>query len=338
MPDEQKIENIPVEIREASAVNFENGLRLQGIPESEIVKRSNEWRREWKLPTLAEKSFIEEIRTWIQQSAGEFQNKDLMFELDIPKNKKGQVSVYLNRFAAQGFIRRARGNYGRWRRIEKDIMSLDFVQADVKSCDITMPLAVDKLIKLRPGDIAIVAGSTDAGKTAFLFNIIADNQHRYDIHYFNSEMSPGELRERLELFDDMPFSDWNFKAYKRNRDFEDVIVPGPGKLNIIDYIELYEDFYRIGEIISNIWEELHGAIGIIALQKNPGQKVARGGWGSADKSRLYLSMESGSIEIIKGKNWATKQNPDGLVRHFKLVNGCKFIPQDEWNLSGKSQH
>ena len=279
-----------------------------------------------------ERNLTQEMREWIEQSTDVFQNRDIITELDIPRDKKGQVSVYLARFYEEKLIRKVRGGYGHWRRIERDIIPLDFNEAENDTLSgFVLPLGTHNLTRTRPGDIIINTGNTNAGKTAFNINFIANNMDKFEIHYFNSEMSAGELRERLELLKDVPFSSWNFKAYSRDRDFEDVIVPGKGVINIIDYIELHENFYQISGIISNIWNELNGAIGLITLQKNPGVKVAKGGWGSAEKARLYLSMEHNSIEIVKAKNWATKRNPNGLKRDFKLVNGCTFISQNEWH-------
>jgi len=36
------------------------------------------------------------------------------------------------------------------------------------------------------------------------------------------------------------------------------------------------------------------------------------------------------IKIVDAKNWKTDQNPRGMFRHYKLVNGAKFLPEGSW--------
>jgi len=62
------------------------------------------------------------------------------------------------------------------------------------------------------------------------------------------------------------------------------------------------------------------------LQKKAGEELGRGGAFSLEKARLYLSMDSGELKVVKAKNWALPgENPNGRVFHFKLVDGCKFL-------------
>jgi hypothetical protein len=44
-----------------------------------------------------------------------------------------------------------------------------------------------------------------------------------------------------------------------------------------------------------------------------------------------MTMGAGKLTIVKAKNWAdVAVNPNGLVRDFKLVNGCRFIIDKDW--------
>ena len=91
-----------------------------------------------------------------------------------------------------------------------------------------------------PKNIIIVAGATNAGKTALLLNVVRMNMDRYEVIYFSSEMGEQELRLRLEKFG-QALNSWKFKPIERPTRFSDVIVPDA--INIIDYLELTEDFY-----------------------------------------------------------------------------------------------
>ena len=136
-------------------------------------------------------------------------------------------------------------------------------------------------------------------------------------------MGAEELRLRLEKFE-LPLSDWKFKPYERASNFGDAIVPDA--VNIVDYLELTDNFYQVGGQLKAIFDRLTTGIAIIAIQKKAGIDMGRGAEFSLEKARLYLSMDSGELKIIKGKNWAQPgQNPNGKVFTFKLVNGANFI-------------
>lgn len=43
-------------------------------------------------------------------------------------------------------------------------------------------------------------------------------------------------------------------------------------------------------------------------------------------NRLYINMEYGRAKIVKGKNWRTMENPNGMMIDFKIVSGWKILP------------
>jgi hypothetical protein len=116
--------------------------------------------------------------------------------------------------------------------------------------------------------------------------------------------------------------------------FADVIVPG--KVNIIDYIQVNDSFWLISKDLDEIWQRLAGGLAIIALQKGPGQELGRGGSFSLEKPRLYLTLSrspdyiGGIAKIIKAKNWKTACNPNGRTMRYKIVNGARFIYSGTW--------
>jgi len=65
---------------------------------------------------------------------------------------------------------------------------------------------------------------------------------------------------------------------------------------------------------------------LITVQKKQGATLGRGAEFSAEKPRLYLSLDTGKLTIVKGKNWAQPGvNPNGLKFSFQLVDGYKFV-------------
>jgi len=281
---------------------------------------------------LDTKSEIDQMREWIQTVTGIFTNRQLMEEVNIPFERKAQVSTNLNRLVDEGLIIRAGGQYGIWRRLEEELQRMSLKSRKKRLFDIKLPFGLNEMVEIRRGNIIAIAGMVDAGKTSLLLNIAADNMYKHKVHYFSSEMPEDELYDRMSLFTDVPNEDWDkhINAYARTKDFADVIRPGEGNINIVDYLELSDEYYKVAGYMTEIFEKLNGAIAIIGLQKNPGVDIAKGGWGSAEKARLYLSIEAGVLKIIKGKNWAGKINPKGLEMTFKLRYGAEFEQTSAW--------
>jgi hypothetical protein len=129
----------------------------------------------------------------------------------------------------------------------------------------------------------------------------------------------------------MDVFDWKFQAMPRSSNFQDVIKQGPGVLNIIDFMEIYTNFWEIAGMLAQIHDRLNGAIAIIAIQKQRGRETARGGDFTLEKPRLYISIENGVAKIIKAKNWKTEKNPNRLQLNFKLAQGGKFYVERDWH-------
>ena len=321
---------------EEASRNYEEFIRLTqpNWTEKEIRSTVDDHRvKNLGLPPLEEANLTQKIRDWIETTKGEFQTRDVFEELNIPREQKAQVSKILTRLISEDLIERTGRRTGCFRRIERDLVRMDIFKVETKLVNITLPFGIDEMVKIMPGNVIVVAGAKDAGKTAFLLNIVADNLGKFDVHYFNSEMGEGELKARLQLFDDIPFSEWGkVNFYPRDENFADVVRPREGNLNIIDFLEIYEDFWIVKKRIAEIWRKLEGAIAIIALQKPQGRDMAFGGEGSIEKARLALAMEKGKLKIVSGKNWKTNENPIGKVIKFKLAAGCKFVETDAWSL------
>jgi hypothetical protein len=262
-------------------------------------------------------------------SSGSFLTPDVYKRLQVTsrQDKKNVVHVLL-RFKSEGLIERCGDKDGCYRRIENQCEEIDFLNPSCQAIDLKYPLGIERYIITLPKNVMVIAGSKDAGKTAYLLNLVRLNMNQFSIHYFSSEMGRIELRRRLEKFD-LPVEAWTFKPKERSANFANVIQPDD--INVIDYLEVSEDFYRVGGMLREIYEKLNQGIAIVALQKNKGRDTGVGGERSLEKPRLYLSLENGKAKIIVGKNWASEVNPVGLQLDFKLTKGCKFIIEEGWH-------
>jgi hypothetical protein len=215
--------------------------------------------------------------------------------------------------------------------VNLDMKEIDFINADDEPSNVWLPFGLNKKVELYQNSVVIIAGAPNSGKTALMLNMVRENMSRFNVNYFNSEMSAGELKVRLNKFDHIGLDQWDFKAYERAGDFHDVIKPGPENLNIIDFLECHEEFFKMGKMIKDIHDSLNGSVAIIAIQKNPGTDVGLGGFRSLEVTRLALAIDFGRIKIVKAKNFSGESNPNGLVTNFKIIHGSQLVEQGDWH-------
>ena len=275
----------------------------------------------------------EQIKAWILDSPGEFTVKDLDYDLGFQKpEQRTQRTKILEKFVAEKIVSREGKRRGVYRPYHKDLEPMDYINVKDNFLPVWLPMGLHQMVGIMPGNIIILAGEPNAGKTAVMLNIIKSNMNNFNVHYFNSEMGEGELKNRLSKFDDVSLNQWKFNAYSRDTDFADVVFTGERSLNIIDFLEVHDDFYLVGEKIKQIHCALKGGVAIIAIQKNKGSEFAVGGNRTMEKARLVVNVEPGKFKITKAKNFINpKLNPNGLMCDWKLVNGCRFVMQgSDW--------
>lgn len=279
-----------------------------------------------------ERNLAQEVDDWILTSNGLFLSSDVAKDLQLSSREdRKNLSKILARRCDDGALERSGNKNGCFRRVIREIEKMDFLNAPAETVDIKLPFNIHEKVEIMPGNIILIMGEVNSGKTAFCLNIIKENMRKFEIHYFNSEMGGSELKKRLLKFNDIQLNDWNFEGIEQSDNFADVVKPGRGKINIIDFLEIYKDFYEIGGRIAEIHKKLKGAIAIIAIQKNKGLDVGLGGYRSLEKPRLALAMSPGKLKIVKAKNWRTQENPNGLQVDFKLVQGCVLIQDGSWH-------
>jgi hypothetical protein len=270
------------------------------------------------------------VDQFIEQATGIFAVSEICQWADLKtREQKQAVSQALLRRIKSLRIERAGGRHGHYRRVERECPQIDYLSASTEPVNIWLAFGLNELVSVMPGNTILVAGEQNSGKTAFNLNVIRQNQDRFEIHYFNSEMGASELRKRLAEFE-VPLSSWKFHAWERQENFGDVIRPGEGIINIIDFLEVHDNFYLVGQMLAQIHAKLHGALAIVSLQKNVGTDIGLGGGRTLEKPRIALALSPGRVKITKAKNWASNRNPNGLVREFKLVNGCRIMETSDW--------
>lgn len=293
------------------------------------------------------RNITDDVRDYAKDAEGEFSLAQMFSTLNIlSKEEKDLGRHAIKSLAKDGIIEATGKKTGIYRKIQSDMEIINWQTADEKEYPIDFPLGLSSLVKLYPGNIAVLAGASNVGKTSFMLETIRLNQKQHKVFYFNSEMGASELKIRLNQFpeDMIKWNPWEFTAIERSSNFADVIQPDA--LNIIDFMEVYDEFYKIGAWIRDVHNKLKSGVAIIAIQKkastkNFNQQFGRGGELTLEKPRLYLSMDRGRLEIVKAKIWRNHEtNPNGLIRTFNLVNGCKFIPLkgNVWHKEGDEKY
>lgn len=199
---------------------------------------------------------------------------------------------------------------------------------------VDLPIGLSKRVVISPGNICVVAGSKSSGKTAMLLNIAYLNQYNYEVVYLNSEMHETEMKKRMKKF--APLKDWKITGHKRHGDFADYIEPNKKKIYIVDYLEIHDNFFEVATPIRKIHEKLGDSICFIGLQMKAGAELGRGGDFSAEKARLYLSMDyrpeerRTMITIYDAKEpRPPHDNVRGQSRAVKIVDGYRLSPEDD---------
>ena len=285
------------------------------------------------MPKLLTQALIEQ---WISLVKGKFNVREIWAEVGIesPEGKQ-HLRVILSRIEAKGIISGNGG--GGYRRLDIEAPIIAWQAADPnKVVLLRFPFSEHEFVKIYPKSIIIIAGSKNAGKTAYLYNFISLNMSQFKIDLFNSETSPEQMQDRfspLNIPDPAPFN-----VYERYDNFADVIHPD--RISVIDYLDLNSEIYLVGAEIDAIFRKLKQGVAVIGLQKPPpnviftksGAKkvierdLAYGGGFTAKRAVLYITMGANRLKILYVKSpKQPKINPNNMTWTFNIAeDGIHF--------------
>lgn len=270
------------------------------------------------------------VARWVSMSSGEFCIADVYRDMGIVRAEdKDACQRDIQYLVFKGEIELCGKRSGWYRKRDTQLEIIDLNVEESPALDLWLPFGLHRMCYVQPRNIIMIAGETNAGKTGLLFNFCFMNRFKHKVRYLSSEMTPNEIKDRIKRFG-IPQTDWDkFTTFvQRSGNFHDAI--DPDGINIIDFLEVYEDFSKIGSDIKKIFDHLHKGIAIITIQKKKGEAFGRGGEFTLEKARIGISLYShgklpngiiGSAKVTKCKNYVSGFNPEGKELFFKLTDG-----------------
>jgi hypothetical protein len=276
----------------------------------------------------------EEVENWVTYQEGYWKVSECNNALQaVSKDEKSGVRTAIRRLVQNKIIIHHPSQAGVYRKIDKEAPIIDYMNASGEALGIKLPFQLEDYCLVYPKSIVLVAGEPNAGKSAFMLNVVELNMDKFKTFYFSSEINDHRLKVRLSEFD-RALNSWTFEPREKCENFADVIEPEG--LNIIDYMEIHENHYLIGRWLKEVFDKLTTGVAVIAVQRKKGEGYGVGGMATLQKPELVLNIGSGEAEIIKCKSFAIPTvNPNGWKIGYKLVSGCKFFMEQTWGEANK---
>lgn len=290
------------------------------------LKRASEQPRDIKL----------EVQHWCLSQDGAFRVDSCFNELSLKqKEHKAECREVIADLIKRGIIEKGKA-IGVYRLMNQQVEHIEIPDHRPEAIPFKWPFGIENFVDLYKGNVAIIAGVSNAGKSALLLNCAYKNMDNFRIRYQSSEMEGDELYLRLKgLGVGLDVFRQKVEWIKRSTDWWDLILPDD--VNMIDFMEIHEEFYKIGDWIKKVFDKLRGGIAIIAIQKKDSKTdVGRGGAITKEKARLYISVDYGSLCIVKAKNWHDFEvDPNGMKIDFTLKKGIILENVGPWRFNEK---
>jgi len=305
-------------------ISFASGQSDKKLDNSDNMDKTNN--PPWERRSRIIRKMVDE---WLSDHKGEtFDLDTICRQLDIKIRddrhtviKKLHYEIDAKKLEMSDFKR------GLYTYIDKTFVSIDWVNASpLTTIPIKWPIGEDEShfgfadnVCISPGDIVVIAGVSNMGKTAICLNLLWDNMDIRHCTLMGNEYSGGKFKRRTTNMtwanplkeDGTP----KFDLIERHDRWKDIIKPDD--INIIDWINLADNFYQIGSIIEGIQSKLRNGIAVISLQKSDQKSLGLGGGFSLHLASLYLAIDFERLTVVKAKEWYGV-NPNGKMYGFSI--------------------
>lgn len=284
------------------------------------------------------------IRNLIEEFQGSFVIQDIDRELGLtdPADKVVRRQA-LKRLENELSIKKDTRLVGKYHILKTSIQFIDFDAIDPSPFKLEMPLGLSHMVRIPKKSLIVIAGSTNSGKTSLAIDFLKRNlASEIPLMYLMSEMGPSEYKQRItDSVPDLGLWKKRVQASDMAGGFDTVISKyNPDGLTVIDFLEeIAGEYFKIASDIRSIYDALGEGVAVVCLQKHSKADVGRGGEATAEKPRLYLSLDKlvydknstiSAVKIYKAKEYSGT-NPNGLERHISFGrHGSEILPISDW--------
>ena len=207
-----------------------------------------------------------------------------------------------------------------------------------------MEMDIANHIVIREGDLVLISGLSNFGKTTLCLNFLAENIAEHPVlmgnEYTTIDCEP--MPRFLNRLDAMDWVQWTngtneepFTLLPVRDDYAEHIIKD--RINIIDWINIESgEHFMIGTILEGIKKQLGSGIAIVALQKAEGATAGRGGQFTKDfadcellidrcgdnQTLLTVGKVKESLSPIMGKAYAYSIEQGVKIKNFRAVKKC----------------
>lgn len=266
----------------------------------------------------------EKLWEWIAQlpDGEEFNLEQLRVKHNI-STESSNYYVYIGRFVKERKIKKV--GYGRYKKI-KEIQPVKWWErTNRQPLNFKFPCSyrdgsefrLEDMVKIYPGDLILIGGVSNVGKTTMALNLMAENIRLMPTVLMGSEYTAadGKISDKFgERLDAMSWCDFIlngrplFELLPVDQDYEDYIVADA--INIIDWISLPGEYYMIDEITKKIKNRIGDGVAVVVIQKNRTSDFGEGGERAERYADLSLYIDpygdNGDSMVRAGKVKAPK--------------------------------
>ncbi len=224
-----------------------------------------------------------------------------------------------------------------WKAVKGDTLKINYP----RGIEDNTTFGFEDSIIAYPRDLFVLAGEGNTAKTAWCINFMVENMDTYPCFYFTSEFNDAKFVDRMSHFTWANLFKENgepkFTLVEQTEHWQDKIQPNA--INIIDWIYLDDEMWKIRTIMKNIIDNLDRGLAVVVLQKRSYKTVGEGGEGTKDLASVYLTIRNDKdlkktvlkVEKVKSPRSGIDElghtilNPNFREWSFEVVNnGSKF--------------
>lgn len=242
------------------------------------------------------------VREWVSLAHGEFKFADMLRELNYVDTYQIEEAKYvIKRLLFSEEIKEVKNRNGHYKKTNIRLKKMRKVEDRKPNINLWLPLNLHEKVVVIPGALIIIAGVSNAGKSAFALNFTEMNMNNHKIRYVSSEWSNEERDIQLEDFG-ADIDEWDSKVdFFAKKDvsasFDNYI--DPENITIIDYYESYDNYGAIAGDLRDISDKLTSGIALVFMMKKAGHQHGYGGEGTVNRSQLYINIDFNELHPHK---------------------------------------